>query len=95
MLNKSASATDRCAEAQDVRERRDVDRLDFHLVSPVPPVSRAVVPDLQAIDVLLYEMVVPNRAREKIVAGYCEALPILVQQRPCAYMMLTVGVHFS
>jgi len=41
------------------------------------------------------EMVVPNRAREKIVAGYCEALPILVQQRPCAYMMLTVSVYFS
>jgi len=41
------------------------------------------------------EMVVPNRARENIVAGYCEAVPILVQQRPCAYMMLTVGVHFS
>jgi len=54
MLKKSASATDRGAEAQDVRERRDVDRLDFHLVSPVPPVSRPVVPDLQAIDVLLY-----------------------------------------
>ena len=95
MLKKSASATDRGAEAQDVRERRDVGRLDFHLVSPVPPVSRPVVPELQANDVLLYEMVVLNRAREKIVAGYCEALPILVQQRPCAYMMLTVGVHFS
>ena len=95
MLKKSASVTDRGAEAQDVRERRDVDRLDCRLVSPGPPVSRPVVPDLRAIDVLLYEMVVPNRARENIVAGYCEALPILVQQRPCAYMMLTVGVHFS
>jgi len=54
MLKKSASATDRGAEVQDVRERRDVDRLDFHLVSPVPPVSRPVFPDLHAIDVLLY-----------------------------------------
>ncbi len=26
-------------EARDMRERRDVDRLDSHLVSPVPPVS--------------------------------------------------------
>jgi len=32
---------------------------------------------------------------EKNAAGYCEALPILVQQRPCAYMQFTVGVHFS
>jgi hypothetical protein len=31
----------------------------------------------------------------KIAAGYCEALPILVQQRPCAYMRFTVDVHFS
>ena len=33
--------------------------------------------------------------KRKNVAGYCEALPILVQQRPCAYMRFTVGVHFS
>jgi hypothetical protein len=26
-------------EARDMRERRDVDRLNSHLVSPVPPVS--------------------------------------------------------
>jgi hypothetical protein len=27
-------------EARDMREKRDMDGLDFHLVSPVPPVSR-------------------------------------------------------
>ena len=27
-------------EARDMRERRDVERLDFRFVSPVPPVSR-------------------------------------------------------
>ena len=39
MLKKPASATDRGAEARDIRERRDVDRLDSHLVSPIPPIS--------------------------------------------------------
>jgi hypothetical protein len=47
-------------EAQDVRERRDVDRLDFHLVSPIPPVSRPVVPDVQAIAVLLWRNGIPT-----------------------------------
>jgi hypothetical protein len=32
---------------------------------------------------------------EKTVIGYCEALPILVQQRPCVHIRFTVGVHFS
>ena len=41
------------------------------------------------------EIVFAQPAREKNIAGYCEALPILVQQRPCAYMRFTVGVHFS
>ena len=33
--------------------------------------------------------------KKKNVAGYCEALSILVQQRPCASMRFTVGMHFS
>ena len=37
----------------------------------------------------------PVTSKRKNVAGYCEALPILVQQRPCAYMRFTVGVQFS
>ena len=46
-------------EARDMRERRDVDRLDSHLVSPVPPVSLGypawcfpVVPVVQTSEVL-------------------------------------------
>jgi hypothetical protein len=31
----------------------------------------------------------------KIAAGYCEALPILVQQRPCADMKFAVRAQFS
>ena len=31
----------------------------------------------------------------KIAAGYCEALPILVQQRPYADMKFAVGAQFS
>ena len=40
MLKKSASTTEVAREARDMREKRDVDRMDSHLVSPVPPVSR-------------------------------------------------------
>ena len=47
-------------EARDMRERHDVDRLDSHLVSPIPRVSLGypahgspAVPDVQAIEVLL------------------------------------------
>ena len=32
---------------------------------------------------------------EKNVIGYCEALPILVQQRPCADMKFAAGAQFS
>jgi len=47
-------------EARDMREKRDMDGLDFHLVSPVPPVSlghpargSSVVPHVPAIEGLL------------------------------------------
>jgi hypothetical protein len=50
-------------EVQDMREKHDVHRLDFHLVSPVTLIQPVVldypagpspaVPDVQAIDVLL------------------------------------------
>jgi len=39
VLKISASDTTVAREARDVRERRDVDRLDFHLVLPVQLVS--------------------------------------------------------
>jgi len=57
-------------EARDMRERRDVDRLDSHLVSPIPRVSLGypardspAVPDVQAIEVLLCRNGFPVAAR--------------------------------
>ena len=56
-------------EARDLRERRDVDRLDSH-VSPIPRVSLGypprgspAVPDVQAIEVLLCRNGFPVAAR--------------------------------
>jgi hypothetical protein len=52
------AARDRARETRDTRERRDVNKLDFYLFSPVPlvpPVSRAWVfqhPAKESIEVL-------------------------------------------
>ena len=54
-------------EARDMRERRDVDRLDSHFVSPVPPVLLSypawcffVASDVRTLEVLAYQNSFPG-----------------------------------
>ena len=69
------------------REVRDSRAMILH-VSSFPTTHSAIMPG-RFLFVLF-----PTHAREKSAAGYCEAAPILVQQRPCASMRLILGVHF-